>query len=166
MSKKKILLGIFKTILKFVCPFRFFLFWLYQMHTHNLDIEGLAGAMANPHVNFRWEHINIRPVDFGQLRQRLLGRKTPETEISAKLGNLTLSAHKCPLCKEAFEDEGSLKAHLNTIHPETHYSNARECKDCGKILGCARSLTRHTISDHNQPLPSETITMSNHHHHL
>ena len=32
---------------------RFFMFWTYQMHLHNLQIEGLDAVMPNPHVDFR-----------------------------------------------------------------------------------------------------------------
>ena len=126
------------------------------MHLHNLDIEGLAGVMSNPHVAFRWEQIQVLPVDFESLRQRLTaGTQANEpqaevTEVMDKLDRLTLSAHKCPLCHQTFGDEESLKVHISTVHPETHSANPRECTECGsgKILGSAQSLTRHVIAVH------------------
>ena len=127
---------------------RFFIFWLYQMHLHNLDIEGLAGVMSNPHVSFRWEQIKISPVDLDKLRKPK-GSLAPEvTEVMNKLDQLRLSTHKCPLCEESFEEEASLKAHITNVHPETHSSNPRECKECGKVLGSAQSVIRHVLAVH------------------
>ena len=120
------------------------------MHLHNLDIEGLAGAMSNPHVAFRWEQVKVLPVDFARLRQSLNGgtQAFREAEVSDKLDRLTLSAHKCPLCEERFGEEGSLNTHVSTAHPETHSSNPRACTECAKVLGSAQSLTRHVTTVH------------------
>ena len=128
------------------CP-RFFLFWIYQMHLHNLDIEGLAAVMPNPHVEFRSKHITIHPVDFAKLKMKCSAASDLE-EVTGELGNLALSPHKCPLCTMSFPEETSLKTHVSTFHPETHSANPRECKECGKILGNAQSLSRHILTVH------------------
>lgn len=120
------------------------------MHLHNLDIEGLAGAMSNPHVAFRWEQIKVRPVDFERLKQSLNGttHASEEAEVTDKLDRLALSAHKCPLCEEMFGEEDTLNTHVSTVHPETHSSNPRACAECAKVLGSAQSLIRHITTVH------------------
>ena len=125
---------------------RFFLFWLYQMHLHNLDIEGLASVMSNPQVEFRWDQIKIIPVNYENLSLKLTALDA--SEAMEKLNQSSNPAHKCPLCEEVFGEEAELSAHISRVHPETHPANPRECKECGKILGSAQSLTRHITSIH------------------
>ena len=94
------------------------------MHLHNLDIEGLAAVMPNPHVEFRSKQITITPVDFTKLKMRCSAASDLE-EIAEVLGNINLSAHKCPLCDMSFTEETHLKTHVSTIHPETHSANSK-----------------------------------------
>ena len=119
------------------------------MHLHNLDIEGLAAVMPNPHVEFRSKHITIYPVDFTKLKMRCSAASDLE-EVTEELENLNLSPHKCPLCDMSFTEETNLKTHVSTVHPETHRANPRECSECGsgKILGSAQSLARHIVACH------------------
>ena len=117
----------------------------------HLDVEGLAGVMSNPHVDFRWEQIKVFPVNFERLGQRLTGRTqaSGETEALNKLDSLSLSAAlKCPLCDKSFGEEGSLKTYVSTFHPEMHTSNPRACTECEKVLGSAQSLIRHITTVH------------------
>ena len=46
---------------------RYFLFWMYNLDLHNLDIEGLAGCVPDPRCDFRWKQFEIHQIDMKNL---------------------------------------------------------------------------------------------------
>ena len=55
----------------------YFLFWLTNLDHHNLDIEGLAGIVADPRSEHRWNSITIHPVNFDKLPSKLKSDPKP-----------------------------------------------------------------------------------------
>ena len=122
------------------------MFWTYQMHLHNLAIEGLDAVMPNPHVDFRWSQIKIQKVDFKTLEMVI--DKSKMEEITNQVSAIKLSAHSCPLCETSAVSEEELMKHMKKEHPETHSSNPRECPECNKVLSSAQALNRHVKTIH------------------
>ena len=55
----------------------FFLFWLYNLEMHNLEMCGMDRTEPNPSSEYRWSISNMSPVDFGKLLA-----KTDDEELS------------------------------------------------------------------------------------
>ena len=49
---------------------RYFMFWMYNLDMHNLDIEGLDSCLPDPRSDYRWSQIKISKVDFKDIPQK------------------------------------------------------------------------------------------------
>ena len=70
---------------------KYFLFWLYNLDLHNLDIEDLVCA-SDPRTEYRWLKTKIIKVDIKDLQKMSfdVGTETEVNLITGKLGNVTL----------------------------------------------------------------------------
>ena len=46
---------------------RYFMFWIYNLDLHNLDVEGLDSYIPDPQSEYRWSQIKIIKIDFENL---------------------------------------------------------------------------------------------------
>ena len=46
---------------------RYFMFWMYNLDMHNLDIEGLDSCLPDPRSDFCWSQISFIKIDFTNL---------------------------------------------------------------------------------------------------
>ena len=93
---------------------RYFLFWFYQMDLHNLDLEGMAGVLPNPHCDFRWTQFEIEKIDYGNLHP-----KTQIDNITEGLTNMQMEEKtiiKFELFSSCFTNESQLKKHVSSKH--------------------------------------------------
>ena len=120
-------------------------FFRYNMDIHNLDIEGFANTLSNPHVQYRKDSVKVKDVAFN-----LLQKKTKLTvnieEVASQIENLKMNPFNCSLCMCGYNTEVQLKKHMTQKHPETHHSNPRECPECGVICASDQRLKSHMVT--------------------
>ena len=129
----------------------FFLFWLYNLEMHNLEMCGMDRTEPNPSSEYRWSIINISPVDFGKLLA-----KTDDEELSETLAVMSIEdiPFKCSLCPAGYKTASQLTKHMNSKHIEGESGKAGECKEmcgdvqCGKVLSSAKTLAKHVKTVH------------------
>ena len=68
---------------------RYFLFWMYNLDMHNLDIDGLDSCLPDPRSDFRWYQFKVLKVDFFNLPQ-----KQEMDQLADQLSNVTLEKSK------------------------------------------------------------------------
>ena len=49
---------------------RYFMFWMYNLDLHNLDVEGLDSCIPDPRSEYRWSQIKIIKIDSENLPQK------------------------------------------------------------------------------------------------
>ena len=132
---------------------KYFLFWLYNLDLHNLDIEDLVSA-SDPRTEYRWLKINIKKVDITQLQkikvdECMNGEKNTIKDLEQKLGSITLDETASFVCKDCgggFKSKGYLEQHREKKHGEI--LKPYKCDECDKILQSKRNLEEHVIKLH------------------
>jgi hypothetical protein len=119
----------------------YFMFWLYNIDMHNLDVEGMASSEPDPRSEYRWEKLKIIEADLTQLETidtelELIVNGVEAVTISSKI---EAPRFKCPDCGAGYETQGFLDRHSKKKHEGTLFW----CEECKKILS-----TRRTLNDH------------------
>ena len=62
---------------------------------------------------------------------------------------------ECPHCPNKFTRDDTLSLHIQRVHESSADadSSCRQCKECGKVLGCVKSLRRHERTVHGDVAP-------------
>ena len=118
---------------------------------HNLEMSGMDRTEPNPLSEYRWSVINISPVDFD-----ILPQKVEVQELSQALSAIVISdiPFKCSLCPAGYKSAGQLTKHMNSKHMDEQAGKAGECKEmcgdvpCGKVLSSAKTLAKHVKTVH------------------
>ena len=132
---------------------RYFLFWMYNLDMHNLDIEGLDSCMPDPRSEFRWTQIKIMKVDFKSLPQKqkmgFLAEQFSKVDLenSTKAKIETVSKFSCELCNAGYQAEGYLKKHMSEKHG-LGGGKLIECLECGSFLSSKQALQKHVQRIH------------------
>ena len=132
---------------------RYFMFWMYNLNIHNLDVDGLDSCLPDPRSEFRWSKINILKVNFENLPQK----QNVET-LTDQLAKVDLedsstpspsveSRYSCELCKAGYKSERYLKKHMIEKHG-LGGNNMMECSECGSFLSSKQALERHILKVH------------------
>ena len=125
---------------------KYFLFWLYNLDLHNLNIEDLVCA-SDPRTQYRWLKLNIREVDIKDVEKMTLNEENAEiVEITEKLENVQIESFVCDDCGGGFKSQGYLKLHRERKHGEV--LKPFMCNECDKILQSKRNLEDHVKKIH------------------
>ena len=126
---------------------RYFIFWLYNLDLHNLDIEGLASYMPDPRSEYRWSKITIHPAILDEKEKMEINILD---QITQKIEEISIQADApkfvCPLCKAGYSSEGYLSHHMKKKHE--HTKSSFECTECEKPLTSKRNLDNHVVIVH------------------
>ena len=133
----------------------FFLFWLYNLDMHNLEMSRMDRTEPNPLSEFRWSQIKVLPVDYENLPSKF-GDKPPVDSLVSDLEGLSLSSlpFNCELCPAGYKNKGQLTKHTNAKHKVEAVAKVSECQElcgdipCGKVLSSTKSLDKHIKSVH------------------
>ena len=89
---------------------KYFLFWLYNLDLHNLDIEDLTCA-SDPRTEYRWQKIDIKEVDLSDIKKMTIMDEA--SKLTDMMKNIDIGEEKytCIDCGGAFKSEGYLKLH-------------------------------------------------------
>ena len=100
---------------------RYFLFWLYNLDLHNLDIEELVSS-SDPRTEYRWMKINIKKVDIKEVQKTKVDEeKDTLTDLEKQLRSVTLketTGFVCKDCGGGFTSQGYLDQHREKKHGE------------------------------------------------
>jgi hypothetical protein len=129
-----------------------FLFWLYNLDLHNLDIEDLASCAPDPRTDYRWSKINIKEMDLTVIQDMLKNNAIENIEIdenyvdvmTEKLQSFHINNHEsfvCPDCGAGYESRGYLDQHRHKKHGEG--AKLFQCTDCKKVLSSKQRLEDH-----------------------
>ena len=127
---------------------KYFLFWLYNLDLHNLDIEDLTCA-SDPRSEYRWQKIKISEVDLTNWKKMNVNEdKTDEEDLTALMENVNIGVEKyvCNDCGGAFKSEGYLQLHRERKHGDV--IKPFICTECDKVLQSKRNLEEHTRKIH------------------
>ena len=127
---------------------RYFLFWVYNLDLHNLDIEGKASSIPDPRCEDRWKLIEIVPANLQDLNKMNLEEVDA---VSEKFENINLDREvplfKCKLCDAGYDKEGYLDLHLKEKHNQ---EASIQCLECDKTLTSKRNLDNHISNVHRK----------------
>ena len=131
----------------------FFLFWLYNLEMHNLEMAGMDRTEPNPLCVFRWENLEVNPVDFDSLPEKF---SASVEDLASSLSSVSISTavFKCELCPAGYKTAGHLTKHMQSKHPSDLTGKVGECLEicgqvpCGKVLSSARALAKHIKTIH------------------
>ena len=131
----------------------FFLFWLYNLEMHNLEMAGMDRTEPNPLSVFRWDNLEIMPVDFDSLPEKF---SAAVEDLTSSLSSISISAtvFNCKLCPAGYKTAGHLTKHMQSKHPSDLLGKVGECLEmcgevpCGKVLSSARALAKHIKTIH------------------
>ena len=132
---------------------RYFMFWMYNLDMHNLDIEGLDSCLPDPRSEFRWTQIKILEVEFKNLPQKQNMEYLAEQFSKVDLENTTkakietASKFTCELCNAGYQAEGYLKKHMSEKHG-LGGGKLLECLECGSFLSSKQALEKHVQRIH------------------
>ena len=124
---------------------KYFLFWLYNLDLHNLDIEDLTCA-SDPRTEYRWQKINIKEVDLSDIKKMTIMDESNKVTEMMKNIDIGEDKHTCIDCGGAFKSEGYLKLHREKKHGDI--VKPFMCSDCNKILQSKRNLDEHIRKIH------------------
>ena len=127
---------------------KYFLFWLYNLDLHNLDIEDLTCA-SDPRTEYRWQKIMINEVDLTDLKKMNINEdKTNEEDVTKMFENVKIreDTFMCSDCGGAFKSEGYLQLHRERKHGDV--IKPFMCSECNKILQSKRNLEEHIRKVH------------------
>ena len=129
---------------------RYFLFWLYNLDLHNLDIEDLTAA-SDPRTEYRWLKVRIKEVDLTEIsKMKVEDRETNDLEnLTEKIKSLEIdeqTLHVCEDCGSGFTSKGFLDKHKEKKHGEI--LKPFMCSECNKILKSKRNLEDHVNKLH------------------
>ena len=119
---------------------RLFLFFLYNIHLHNLSIENMT-IVADPREEFRWSKIVRPPVNLDDDAVDIVTKKMETIQLGKKF------EFNCDACGTGYSQEGYLKKHMEVKHAKpSSSSTGGECPMCGSVLATARSFEKHIKS--------------------
>ena len=129
---------------------KYFLFWLYMLDLHKLDVEGMADCVPDPMSAYRWEQVSVREVDLTDVRKMVVDVEQPDVDVVTQAME-KISIHKnfsCKSCGAEYESEGFLERHMT----EKHKCDGRlfQCNECDKILSSRRNLDKHILNTHRK----------------
>jgi hypothetical protein len=131
---------------------RYFLFWLYNLDLHNLDIEDLV-SVSDPRTEYRWMKINIHEVELETVKKMnlpdVIEKIDQIDEIGKKLQDVQLETPEtfvCNDCGGGFKSKGFLDHHREKKHGEI--LKPLMCEECNKILQSKRNLEEHITKIH------------------
>ena len=127
---------------------RYFLFWLYNLDLHNLDIEGMAGCTPDPRSDYRWKNIQIIQVNLDDIEKMDIPETDEEFEKVIKgIKNINVEELKymCNICNAGYKSEGYLFKHMKDKHEQENLYN---CSECGKNLSSKRNFENHILTIH------------------
>lgn len=127
---------------------KYFLFWLYNLDLHNLNVEDLVCA-SDPRTEYRWLKINIKEVDLTDLKKMTCSEEKTELEdLTEKLDSVKIGdgSFVCADCGGGFKSEGYLKLHRERKHGDI--AKPFLCGECDKILQSKRNLEEHVRKLH------------------
>ena len=147
----------------------FFMFWIYLMDLHNLNIAGLSRVEPDPREEYRTSVIKINNMDLSMLTkakesEEESGHKL-ETEGYAEAGSkevdvnevvemlqdLDVNPYKCPLCSQSYKKEGNLKNHLLKHDKSQESTGAKKgfcCELCAQPCATKLALEQHIKVKH------------------
>ena len=129
----------------------YFLFWLYNLDLHNLDIEDLVSA-SDPRSDYRWQKVVIMEADLSSIRKIYVDNPKSDVvmeKLGLHLSNVSLKesdSHQCNVCGGGFISKGYLDQHLAKKHDTA--LKPHKCDECDKILQSKRNLTEHIKKVH------------------
>ena len=134
----------------------FFLFWLYNLDMHNLEMSGMDRTEPNPLSEYRWSQIDITSIDFESLPSKLSLEKPLIDDLVDDLAGMSISslAFKCKLCPAGYKNKGQLTKHMNSKHKDQSTTRVGECLEmcgdipCGKVLSSTKALDKHIKTVH------------------
>ena len=150
---------------------RYFMFWMYNLDMHNLDIEGLDSCLPDPRSDYRWSQIQILKIDFVNLPHKqnveTLANQLERVELLEEIQSCKESEYPnkvdlkedststrsgeskyvCEICKAAYKAEGYLKKHMSEKHG-LGGGKLVECVECGSFLSSKQALERHIMKIH------------------
>jgi hypothetical protein len=136
---------------------RYFMFWMFNIDMHNLDIEGLDNTIPDPRSEHRWNNLKIRPVDYKHLPQKQEVDSISEEvdELTDKIDNLHVVENNdffiCKLCGAGYSSDGYLLKHMTEKHGIIYSTgNKAECPECGNILSSKQAILRHIQDIHRK----------------
>ena len=124
---------------------KYFLFWLYNLDLHNLDIEDLTCA-SDPRTEYRWQKIDIKEVDLSDIKKMTIMEEPSKLTDMMKNIDIGEEKHTCIDCGGAFKSEGYLKLHREKKHGDI--VKPFMCSECNKILQSKRNLDEHIRKIH------------------
>ena len=140
---------------------KYFLFWLYNLDLHNLDIEDLASA-SDPRVDYRWMKLDIKMVDLAHIKKMTVEEAEVNVdngdmdEVIEGIKNVSLDKSEYFLCKDCgggFTSIGYLEHHRKKKHDEI--VKPYLCLECNKILQSKRNLEDHIQKIHRTCKPCD-----------
>ena len=130
---------------------KYFLFWLYNLDLHNLDIEDLVSA-SDPRSEYRWQKISIQRANISNLQKMKIQETLADDvleNLGEKLGRISLKedeAFMCVACGGGFKSKGYLDQHMEKKHGNV--LKPHKCEECDKILQSKRNLEEHVKKIH------------------
>ena len=131
----------------------FFIFWLYNLEMHNLEMTKMDRTEPNPLCEYRWSNIQMTVVDYDKLTNTLSHDIENLSEVLSTV-SITKEEFKCDFCPAGYKTVGHLTKHLNTKHANGETRTVGECSEmcgevpCGKVLSSARALAKHVKTIH------------------
>ena len=132
---------------------RYFMFWMYNLDIHNLDVDGLDSCLPDPRSEFRWSQINILKVNFENLPQKQNVETLTDQLAKVDLEDSSASSlsvesrYSCEICKAGYKSEGYLNKHMIEKHG-LGGNKMMECSECGSFLSSKQALERHILKVH------------------
>jgi hypothetical protein len=126
---------------------KYFLFWLYNLDLHNLDVEGFAGCAPDPRSDYRWDNFKIKEVDLTNLN-----KMDCVEDIEDAMDKVQLREEpefSCSICGAGYAAKVYLEKHTSEKHmKEQNNVKPHVCKECDKILTSKRNLEKHILGIH------------------
>ena len=150
----------------------FFIFWIYLMDLHNLQIAGLSRVEPDPREEYRSSVMKTNNMDMSQLNQQKKAKECEGTisgemadggqqlqqgqveedvnQVTVMLGELEVDTFKCPICEQPFKREGALKNHLlkHQLGEKNLSGGSLCCELCSHPCASKFNLERHVRVKH------------------
>ena len=120
---------------------RFFMFWLYNLELHNLDMSGMASTEPNPLSEFRTNNLKNSTFDYQKLAE-----KPTVDDLVTDFETINIGkdpCFQCDQCPAGYNSAGQLTKHVNSKHGNLTNQPTSKCEECGRVLSSMKALTKH-----------------------
>ena len=142
---------------------KFSFHFLYNLESHNLNIEGKLRSLANPTSEYRLQFVksaekrqNEKPDDIANEFSENTEVQFDETEscespediieeVITSVERMGIDELKCKICGAEYKKIGYLKTHMTKKHGT---KTTLQCETCQENFDSKRSLERHIQTEH------------------